>query len=257
MQSTVHCAKNLEHPDDTECLPADYSKPLPTCTEVGQSRRCPCVAIVNEPLKLPYQRAMVDETLKLCTDKAKSNQSFRVLIFGLGGGAVPMHIRHRCESALIESVESDARVALIAQRLFGFRADAKNKVEIADGEEAAERHAKTHPWPAGPHYDVVLVDCFDGDNHVAHSCRSERFLHAIRTALVPDGHVFHNVMDTDIKQILPMYEATFGQPWTSKTTVRNGQFLIVAKTHRITPAPYIKRDVQSLETRIEILGSAM
>jgi spermidine synthase len=178
---------------------------------------------------------MVDETLKLCADKAKANQSFRVLMFGLGGGAVPMHIRHRCESALIESVESDARVALIAQRLFGFRADSKNKVEIADGEEAAQRHAATHPWPAGPHYDVVLVDCFDGDNHVSHSCRSERFLHAIRTSLGPDGHVFHNVIDSDIKRVLPMYQATFGKPWTWQKTAQNGQTIIVAKTHSNHP----------------------
>lgn len=232
MQSTVHCAKELTHPDDRECLPADLDKPVPTCSEVGKSGRCSCAAIVNEPLKLPYQEQMVTETLKLCQAKAQTKEPFRVLMFGLGGGAVPMYIRHRCSSALIESVESDARVALIAQRLFGFRADDKNRVEIADGEEAAERHAKTHPWPAGPHYDLVLVDCFDGDNHVSPSCRSERFVHALKTSLGPDGHVFHNVMDTDIKQVLPMYEATFGSEWTTKQTVQKGQFLVVAKTDR-------------------------
>lgn len=235
MQSTVHCATELAHPDDTQCLPADLSKPVPTCTEVGQSGRCLCAAIVNEPLKLPYQEQMVTETLRLCEAKAKAKEPFRVLMFGLGGGAVPMYIRHRCDSALVESVESDARVALIAQRLFGFRADSKNKVEIADGEEAAERHVATHPWPAGPHYDVVLVDCFDGNNQVAPGCRSERFVHAIRTSLAPDGHVFHNVMESDMKQVLPMYEATFGAPWTSKQTVQKGQYLIVAKTHSNHP----------------------
>lgn len=235
MQSTVHCATQVEHPDDTKCLPADLDKPVPSCTEVGQSGRCPCAAIVNEPLKLPYQQQMVSETLKLCEAKAKAKQPFRVLMFGLGGGAVPMYIRQRCDAALIESIESDARIALIAQRLFGFKADSKNKVEIADGEEAAERHAKTHPWPKGPHYDVVLVDCFDGDNHVSPSCRSERFVHALRTSLAADGTVFHNVMDSDVKQVMPMYSATFGADWTSKQLVQNGQFLIVAKTHSNHP----------------------
>lgn len=235
MQSTVHCATEVEQKKDTQCLPADLSKTVPTCTEVGQSGRCPCVTTVSEPLKLPYQQQMAKKTLELCEAKAKAKQPFRVLMFGLGGGAVPMYIRHRCDAAILESVESDPRVALIAQRLFGFRADNKNKVEIADGEEAAARHAKTHPWPKGPHYDVVLVDCFDGESHVAPSCRSERFLHAIRTALGPDGHVIHNVMDTDVKQLMPMYQATFGATWTTKETVQNGQFLIVAKTHSAHP----------------------
>lgn len=237
MQSTVHCAAEVAHPDNTKCLPADLSKPVPTCEEVGQSGRCPCSTISDEPLKLEYQKQMVSETLKLCQAKAKTNpkQPFRVLMFGLGGGAVPMYIRHHCESALIESVESDARVALIAQRLFGFVADENNKVEIADGQEAAERHAKLHPWPAGPHYDVVLVDCFDGDNQVAHSCRSDRFIHAVHTALDSEGHVMQNVMDTDIKQIMPTYQATFGADFTRKQEVQKGQFLVIASTHAQHP----------------------
>lgn len=235
VQSTVHCAIEVAHQQDTQCLPADLDKPVPTCTEVGESRRCPCAVVVNEPLKLPYQNMMVSETLKLCEAKAKTKQPFRVLMFGLGGGAVPTYIRNRCDSAYIESVESDARVALIAQRLFGFKADEKNKVEIADGEEGAARQAATHPWPAGPHYDAVLVDCFDGNNQVAPSCRSEKFMHSIRTALGPDGQVFQNVMDTDLRQVLPMYEATFGKAFTSKKEVQNGQFLISAKTHSNHP----------------------
>jgi len=235
MQSTVHCATPVAHKDDTQCMPADLSKPVPTCTEVGQSGRCSCAAFHNEPLKLAYQQQMADEVIKRCEVKAKAKQPFRVLMFGLGGGAVPMYLRDRCDSALIESVESDARVALIAQRLFGFTADSKNKVEIADGEEAAERHAKTHPWPQGPHYDAILVDCFDGDNHVAPSCRSEKFVHAVRSALGPDGAVIHNVMDTDKNQVLPMYQATFGADWTSEQKVGSGQFLLIAKTHSNHP----------------------
>lgn len=231
MQSTVHCADEML----SKCMPADLNKPIPTCTQVGQSDRCPCSTIVNEPLKLAYQQQMVSETVKLCEAKAKTKEPFRVLMFGLGGGAVPMYIRDRCNTALIESVESDARVALIAQRLLGFKADSKNRVEIADGEEAAERHARTHPWPTGPHYDLVLVDCFDADNHVAPSCRSERFIHAVHTALDAEGHIIQNVMDTDVNQLLPMYQATFGPTLTWKQVVQKGQFLIRAKTHKMHP----------------------
>jgi predicted O-methyltransferase YrrM len=231
MQSTVHCAESLK----PECLPADLSKPVPTCSEVGQTSNCRCATSGKDQLKLPYQQNMANQVLKLCSAKAAAKQPLRVLMFGLGGGAVPMHIQQNCEAAEIESVESDARVALIAQRLLGFTAGSKNKVEIADGEEAADRHVATHPWPEGPHYDVVLVDCFDSESQVAHSCRSERFIHAVHTVLASDGHLFQHLMEHDMKQLMPMYQATFGEAFTDKQLVTEGQYLIIAKTHANHP----------------------
>lgn len=233
MQSTVHCATPVGA--EKKCMPADLDKPVPTCAEVSKEGDCLCTPVVNEPLKLAYQQQMVSRTLDLCSAKAQSKEPFRVLMFGLGGGAVPMYIRGHCKTAAIESVDSDAKVALVAQQLFGFKADSNNKVEIADAEEAAERHAKSNPWPEGKKYDVILVDCFDGQSRVAPSCRSDRFLHAVRTALGPDGQVMHNVMDTDVTQLVPMYKATFGESWTTKEPVQNGQYLIVAKTHSSHP----------------------
>jgi hypothetical protein len=231
MQSTVHCATQVGKSYEEECLPADLSKPVPTCSAISETGRCSCVAVVNEPLKLLYQQEMVSATLELCQAKARLNQPFRVLMFGLGGGAVPMYLRHRCESAYVESVEHDARVALVAQRLFGFRPDGSNKVEIADGEEAATRRARTNVWPEGPHYDVVLVDCFNSENHVATSCRSERFVTAVHNVLSPGGQVMQNVMDGDETVVMPMYRATFGQTFTEKRVVQKGQLLVIAKTH--------------------------
>jgi hypothetical protein len=236
MQSTVHCAMDVKPPKEQGCKPADLAKPLPTCSEVGQSGKCPCAAMVSEPLNLAYQRAMITETLDLCQAKARAKQPFRVLMFGLGGGAVPMYLRSKCESALIESVEHDTRVALVAQRLFGFKPDGNNKVEIADGEEAAARRARTNVWPDGPHYDVVLVDCFDGENHVASSCRSTTFVHSIHNILIPGGKVLQNVMDVDEKFVMPHYHATFGETSTQKREVQKGQILIVATTPLTHPS---------------------
>jgi hypothetical protein len=232
MQSTVHCATETKK---QTCLPADLDKPVPTCAEVAKSGRCPCVAVSNEPLKLAYQQTMISEALELCQRKAKSKQTFRVLMFGLGGGAMPMYLRNKCDSAQVESVESDEHVALIAQRLLGFQADGNNKVEIADGEEAAERRARTNVWPEGPHYDMILVDCFDGSNHVASSCRSTGFVTAIHNILTSQGQVMQNVMDVDEKVVMPMYHTSFGVEATQKRVVQKGQFLIVAKTHPSHP----------------------
>merc|ERR1719161_1141154 len=101
-------------------------------------------------------------------------------------------------------------MVLAAERLFGFRPDSHNRVEIADGQEAAQRRAATKPWPAGPHYDAILVDCFSNDHRVAPSCRSEKFVASVRSVLTPGGQAIHNAMSEDEADLFSLYKSTFG-----------------------------------------------
>merc|ERR1719387_82126 len=113
---------------------------------------------------------MLSEVVDAC-QRTTGAQPFRVLVVGLGGGAMPMYIRRHCTSATVESVELDARVASIAQRLLGFEADHRNAVEVADALGALQRRAAS----ATPRYDRLIVDCFGG-GRVPFACRSPAFI---------------------------------------------------------------------------------
>merc|ERR550514_766734 len=87
----------------------------------------------------------------------------RVLLVGLGGGALPAYMLSQCPkgSVFVESVEYDPRVVKAAERFFGFQViPGANEVETDDGGKAVARRASNPDSSSREQYDVVLVDCF-------------------------------------------------------------------------------------------------
>lgn len=234
MQSTVHCALQVAAVDALpykrlgRCHPVAAGETVPNCDAVGETGACRCVALTTEAPELDYQRRMVSEAMANCQESVKSNRTFRVLVFGLGGGAMPMYLRNNCAAARVESVELDARVALVAERLLGFMPDQNNRVEITDGFEAVRRRSVTRDHPNELHYDFALVDCFTADGNVPESCRSEAFVHALRDIIAPGGRVLQNVLGADSEAVLSVYKKMFGFVASKKIQVQMGQYLVGA-----------------------------
>lgn len=223
IQTTVQCQAQL--PSHGERCPT--ITPVPNCSSINTSGVCSCIADTAKAPSLLYQQHMVTEVAALCSAKARQNHTFRVLVFGLGGGAVPMYLRSHCDTALVESVEVDARVALVAEQLLGFRPDSGNKLEIADSMGAAHRRAVVVS-AGGPRYDVALVDCFDGKGRVPETCRSDTFVTLVRSMLNPGGRVMQNVLNRDVEEVQARYQKTFGKVAVDKVPVQRGQFLVEA-----------------------------
>lgn len=194
---------------------------LQACSALNASA-CSCRADVSQLPELPYQQTMLVEAAGAC--KHSIRRPFRVLVIGLGGGALPMYMLHHCEAAFVESVELDARVVAIAERLLGFRREARNVVEVGDGLAALQRRASQ----ATPRYDRVLVDCFGG-GHVPPNCRSQAFVEAARAVLAPGGRVVQNALEPEAAGLLAAYRRAFGgAAGANSTRVRAGQHLISA-----------------------------
>lgn len=158
-------------------------------------------------------RALAEKVLLMCTSVASP---VRVLLIGLGGGAISSYLQDRCPTGrlLLESVESDERVAGLASRLFGFRPSPNSTVEVAEGLAALERR------PAGSQ-DAVLVDCFAGEDRVPLGCRSQRFFAAARRVLGAEGLLLQNVwarssaspaVAAEFEETLAAFAAAFGDP---------------------------------------------
>jgi spermidine synthase len=115
-------------------------------------------------------------------------QPRRILVVGLGGGALPAYLRRHFPATAIDVVEIDLAVAAVAREDFGYREDARLQTHIADG------RTFIRAMPAG-HYDVVLLDAFGSEKVPAHLTTLE-FLADIRRVLAPGGVAASNLWNS-------------------------------------------------------------
>ena len=119
----------------------------------------------------------------------------RVMIVGLGGGTMPMFIRHYYPNATIDVVDIDPDVVHVAKEYFGFREDANLHAHVADGRKFVE--AVREP------YDVVFLDAF-GTRNVPPHLTTVEFLRAVKRSVKPNGVVIGNIWGQPSN---PLYES--------------------------------------------------
>ncbi|WP_246356693.1 spermidine synthase [Pyxidicoccus fallax] len=132
------------------------------------------------PLRLEsdYTRAMVAAL-------AFVEEPRRILVVGVGGGALPMFLRAVVPDAHIDAVDLHPEVIDVARRYFDFHEDAALHAHVADA-----RHFMATP---GPSYDVILLDAY-GARGIPPSLATREFLLSTRARLAPGGVVAGNVL---------------------------------------------------------------
>lgn len=128
-------------------------------------------------LELPYAPAAFTG-LALCREPQ------RALVVGLGGGTLPMFLRHYYPTATIDAVDIDPDVVRVAKEYFGFKEDARMRGIVGDGRAFIEQ--------AREPYDILFLDAFGSDS-VPPSLTTQEFLRAVRRAVRPDGVVVGNI----------------------------------------------------------------
>jgi len=186
--SVVQCTGKLP----ASCVSADVCDML----------KCPCQQDTSELLYGPAVGIMT-EVLPMCLS---AQDSFRVLLIGVAGGAVPMHILNACpKSTSVESVELNPRMLDIATSLFGLNLTRKGSlVEINDGGDAVRERVLR-----GDKFNVVIVDAFASCGLVPESCKSPAFLKHARELLQPQGKLIQNIGDEQLNNTLRDYRSVF------------------------------------------------
>lgn len=175
---------------------------------------CPCELDLDHDPFGNYQRRMLEFLTPRC--ESSRDKPFRVLLVGLGGGALVQHILGNCpQGTVVEAAEYDPRMIEIASRFFGLTAGPDVfKVEKGDGGAIVAARASE-----GQTYDLVLVDAFAGGSHVPESCRNAAFVSNLKRILRKGGAVLHNMAgptyanlqgSDDHKIALPLYKKNFG-----------------------------------------------
>ena len=115
----------------------------------------------------------------------------RVLIVGLGGGAMVRFLTHHEPQVRIDAVEIDSVVVRLADEYFGVRSGGNVRVHTADAVQFVES--------AEERYDLILMDAFlrpssDTDTTgVPTRLKTLAFLGRLKRVLAPGGVVAFNV----------------------------------------------------------------
>lgn len=140
----------------------------------------------RRPLYLlaPYTQAMMLGVLWRLDPSA-------IYVLGLGGGRIPMILRHCYPEATIESTEIDHEVVKIALQFFGLTIDSRLRVVVEDGRDYIARR------PVTKKYDIVMVDAFRGTGYGPYHLATREFYTLCRSHLSHDGVVVVNLLPND------------------------------------------------------------
>jgi spermidine synthase len=159
---------------------------------------------LNAPhaLQSPYARGMFSSYLYQPHPR-------RVLIVGLGGGAMVRFLTHHEPQVQIDAVEIDSAVVRIAGEYFGVRTGGNVRVHTADGVAFVESTTDR--------YDLIMMDAFlrpsnDTDaTGVPTGLKTLAFLDRLKRTLAPGGVVAFNINPHDsMAEDIAAVAKTFG-----------------------------------------------
>lgn len=131
-----------------------------------------------DDLPMPYARAM--SIAAIYPQDVK-----RVLMLGLGGGAVSTYLGRFLPDATIDTVELDPGVIDVAKKYFGVRETSKSRIHEADGRVFLNRHNEL--------YDLIVVDAFTG-SYIPFHLMTQEFYRLVRDRLAPHGVAAFNII---------------------------------------------------------------
>ncbi len=124
----------------------------------------------------------------------------RVLVLGMGGGAVTKRWWRDYPDMAIDSVEIDPVVVDVARRYFGLPDDPRLGVFTAD----ARRYVQT----TGKTYDVIIVDAYYAESLPFHLTTTE-FLSEVKSRMAPDGVLAYNVISPVSGESSKLFRTTY------------------------------------------------
>jgi len=111
----------------------------------------------------------------------------RVLVIGLGGGAVPNCLHAWYPETEIDVAEIDPKVIALAKKYFNVREDATYRIHPEDGRRFAQKQAE-----AGRGYDIICLDAFKSGS-IPYHLKTFEFYRELQAALTEEGVVTSNL----------------------------------------------------------------
>ncbi|HSQ22673.1 MAG TPA: fused MFS/spermidine synthase [Coriobacteriia bacterium] len=109
----------------------------------------------------------------------------RVLVLGLGGGAITKRFWRDYPGVQVDTVEIDPVVVDVAHTYFWLPEDERLRIFTEDARRYVQRTGET--------YDIVIVDAYTSDSLPFH-LTTEEFFGEVKSVMAPDGVLAYNVI---------------------------------------------------------------
>ncbi len=180
----------------------------------------------NSPRKLvfPYAKMMLASLLLV------PNPQW-ILIVGLGGGTLPVTLHELFPGAIIDVVEIDRTVKIVAETYFDF-VETENVTVILQDARVFTKRAATRER----RYDLIMLDAFNGD-YIPEHLMTREYLEETRALLAPGGVVVSNTFAISrlYDHESETYRAVFGEFFNIRS--RSSANRVILARQETLPAP--------------------
>ncbi len=172
----------------------------------------------------------------------------RVLVIGLGGGAIPMALRAIDPAVHVDAVEVDPAVAEVARRFFGLREDPHLRVHVEDGRVFVRQQLRERAV-----YDLVVIDAFERTWAPEH-LQTVEFFRQVEQLLAPGGVLAANTYASGPLQQheAATYQAVFGA--LVQLDMGMGNRILLARRGGLPPLAELRARGIQLHARLAPFG---
>lgn len=177
-------------------------------------------------------------------------QPKRVLMIGLGVGALPKTFDQLLPAAQVDVVEIDPVVLRMAQAYFNFKESKNLHAIVEDGRVYIKRAIKE-----GKKYDMVLLDAYNAD-YIPEHLLTKEFLQEVKQLLTPQGVVAANTFSSSA--LYPnesaTYAAVFGKFYNLKNTEQVDNRIVLATNGNLPGLEVILSNAVMMEDALNQFG---
>jgi spermidine synthase len=173
----------------------------------------------------------------------------RVLVVGLGGGAIPTALTDLFSDVTVDAIEVDPAVHKVARDHFDFTTTERRRVFIADGRVFIKRAIKR-----GDTYDLVILDAFNGD-YIPEHLLTQEFLTEVRDVLTADGVLVANTFATS--RLYDHESVTYSAVFNAFLNLRiriSANRVILARKNGLPDDETLARNAEALKDRLRVHG---
>lgn len=155
-----------------------------TVDEHAGIRRLVFDGVAQTAVKVGEPKYLVHEYTRLMMAGWAVSEARRVLVIGLGGGAMPSFLHAHAPALFIDAVEIEPVVKDLARKYFGLPESERVRVFVDDGARFVEQRSER--------YDLILLDAYAPDFIPKHLA-TEAFFRQVRARLSDTGVLVTNV----------------------------------------------------------------